>query len=194
MPVHQGPPGLNPTGQLLVFSFDSSGNLKVAVTGAGSGGTSSVDESTFVAGTSAGTPLMGAVNPSDTPPNGDLAIAALDGARNLKVNIAAGTITVSPPASTTTANQSQKSVGTTTTTLLAQNTSAKRRIVQNTGTTIIYLGFGFVPTASVYSVALPACGVAGDGSSQPWNDTLWQGQINAISSTAGGTVVVSENT
>ena len=41
------------------LNLDASGNLKVAVTGAGSGGTSAVDESSFTAGTSAFTPSGG---------------------------------------------------------------------------------------------------------------------------------------
>lgn len=39
-------------------NLDASGNLKVAVTGAGSGGTSSADRATYTAGTTAGTPQM----------------------------------------------------------------------------------------------------------------------------------------
>jgi adhesin/invasin len=44
------------------FKVDGSGNLLVAVTGAGSGGTSSVDRAAFTAGTSAGTATIGAFN------------------------------------------------------------------------------------------------------------------------------------
>lgn len=82
--------GLNPSNNYVPLSIDAGGNLKVAVSGAGSGGTSSVDKSNFTAGASAGTAIMGAVNPSDTPANGTIAIAALDSARNVKVNIVAG--------------------------------------------------------------------------------------------------------
>jgi hypothetical protein len=46
-------------GNLQYPKLDASGNLLVAVTGAGSGGTSSVDQSAFVAGTTAGTAVIG---------------------------------------------------------------------------------------------------------------------------------------
>lgn len=42
------------------LKVDGSGNLLVALTGAGSGGTSAADLAAWVAGTTAGTPLMGA--------------------------------------------------------------------------------------------------------------------------------------
>lgn len=46
------------SGNLAYPALDASGNLLVAVTGAGSGGTSSADRAAYVAGTTAGTPLM----------------------------------------------------------------------------------------------------------------------------------------
>lgn len=60
-----------------------------AVNGA-SGGTSAVDEAAFTPGASSGTPMMGDVNPGDTPADGKFAVVALDSARNLKVNVVAG--------------------------------------------------------------------------------------------------------
>lgn len=79
------------SGNLQPGRIDGSGNIQVAVTGAGSGGTSSVDEATFTAGTTAGTPAMGAyqVTPSALTDN-QLGIIALDEDRNVKVNIVAG--------------------------------------------------------------------------------------------------------
>lgn len=53
-------------GNLAYPLLDGSGNLLVAVTGAGSGGTSSVDGATYTAGTTAGTPAM--VARDDTSP------------------------------------------------------------------------------------------------------------------------------
>ena len=56
--------------------FDSDGDPLVLVSGAvpvhissggGSGGTASTDEDPFSVGVTAGTPMMGAVDPSDTP-------------------------------------------------------------------------------------------------------------------------------
>jgi hypothetical protein len=83
--------GPDPSGNLQPINIDGAGNLLVAVTGAGSGGTSSVDESGFAAGVSAGTPAMGAYQTSPTAlTNNQLGIIALDANRNVKVNIVAG--------------------------------------------------------------------------------------------------------
>lgn len=91
------PPAASPagfkdaSGNLANASLDGSGNLKVAVTGAGSGGTSSVDESTFTAGVSAGTPAMGVYEVTPTAlTDGQLGIVELDENRNLCVNVKAG--------------------------------------------------------------------------------------------------------
>jgi hypothetical protein len=55
-----------------------------------SGGTSLKDENPFVVGQSPGVPMSGVVAPSDTPASGVLAVVALDDARNLCVNVKAG--------------------------------------------------------------------------------------------------------
>ncbi len=85
-------------------------------------------------------------------------------------------------------------VGTSAVVLLAENFQRKRCVLQNVGTTRIYLAFGAVPTGDAFHVALPAGGTSGDGSSPPWVDELWTGQIQAISSAAGGEVAVAEFT
>lgn len=88
-----------PTG-VKALQLDASGNLKVAVTGAGSGGTSSVDESTFSAGTTAGTPAMGVYQASPAAlTDGQLGIVALDANRNQLVNVAAGSLAFAPATS-----------------------------------------------------------------------------------------------
>lgn len=91
------PPAASPvgfkdaSGNLANASLDGSGNLKVSVTGAGSGGTSSVDESTFTPGVSAGTPAMGVYEVTPTAlTDGQLGIVELDENRNLCVNVKAG--------------------------------------------------------------------------------------------------------
>lgn len=83
--------GEDNTGLVKPLQLDASGNLKVAVTGAGSGGTSSVDEAAFTAGVTAGTPAMGAyqATPSQLT-DGQLGILAVDEDRNLKVNVVTG--------------------------------------------------------------------------------------------------------
>lgn len=69
----------------------ATGKVPVEVSGAGSGGTSAVDDSAFVAGSDAGTPAMGVVNPTSIGLAADqLAVVALDEDRNLCVNIKVG--------------------------------------------------------------------------------------------------------
>lgn len=91
-PAQAVQPGfVDPSGLLQAGQIDGSGNIRVAVTGAGSGGTSSVDGAAFVADTTAGTPAMGAYQSSPSVlTDGDLGVIALDANRNVKVNIVAG--------------------------------------------------------------------------------------------------------
>ena len=184
-----------PNGALAIVALDGARNLKVNVVAGTVGGTSSTDETGFTAGFSKGTPLMGVVNPSDTPANGDLAIGALDGARNVKVNVVAGSITVTPPTSNTVSAAGPSTIGASSATLLAANALRKRLILQNVGTTRILILFGAgSASASNYHIALPAGGNSNDGSSAPYVDQLWTGAIQAISSAAGGSVQAMEFT
>jgi len=77
------------SGNLAYPQVDASGKLIVAVTGAGSGGTSSVDNSGYTAGTTAGTPLMGAVDDTGTTAavENDVAIARITPQRAVHVNL-----------------------------------------------------------------------------------------------------------
>jgi hypothetical protein len=163
--------------------------------GGGSGGTADTDETPFEIGSTSGTPIMGVIEPTDEPATGDLAVVALDSSRRLQV---AGTFSSSPPVSDTSSSPAQTTVGTSAEQILAANGSRKGCAVQNTGTTIIYLGLGHDPSNTEYAVALPACGIANDGSSPCWDGTLsgvlWQGAIYAISSASGGTCAVTELT
>lgn len=174
----------NPSGILQAGQVDNAGNLKTSVTGAGSGGTSSVDEDPFTAGTSAGTPAMG----EDTA-TGELVILSCTN-RVLNSNV-----TVTPVQSNTSSAPTQTTVGASASTPLAANAARKRLKIQNTGTTTIYLSFGGTnPTVTAYHIALPACGSANDGSSQLYIDSVWTGAVRAISSAAGGTIVIEEDT
>lgn len=70
---------------------DADGHLQVDVlstTGGGSGGTSSVDDSAFTAGTDSGTPAMGFFS-TDTVNSGDVGVLAMDASRRLLVSIEA---------------------------------------------------------------------------------------------------------
>ncbi|HLG97159.1 MAG TPA: hypothetical protein VKX49_12675 [Bryobacteraceae bacterium] len=101
--------------------------------------------------------------------------------------------TVTPPSSTTVSPAAQQSVGTASSQIVAANATRVKLIIQNTGTTVIKLNLGASsPTQNAYHIALPACGSANDESSQPYVDTEWKGAVQAISSLAGGTVVVTE--
>jgi hypothetical protein len=75
----------------LVGKVNASNELMVAVSGAGSGGTSTVDEAAFAAGVSAGTAAMGVYEATPSAlADGQQGIIALDADRNVKVNIVAG--------------------------------------------------------------------------------------------------------
>jgi hypothetical protein len=95
--------------------------------------------------------------------------------------------------STTSTSPAQTSVGNTSSSILASNSARKEAVVVNTGTTVIYLGLGQVPTATAYHVALSPCAIANDGTGGTYISDLWKGAINAISGTSG-TVCVTELT
>jgi hypothetical protein len=175
-----------------VWMFDGDGNpvilsgnggVPVEVLNAGSGGTASDFGSAFPAlGTAAGA--------EDT--NGNMAALSLDASGNLKVS---GTLTVTPPASGTVSAAGPTAIGASSVQLLAANTSRKRLILQNVGTTRVYILFGAgTASSSNYHISLPAGGNANDGSSPIYSDTLWTGAIQAISSAAGGEVQAMEFT
>ena len=177
----------NPISLTNPLPVDQIGTVNVNIVGGG-GGTASVDEDAFTPGVSVGTPIM-------VENGGLLYIAAGDAARRLLV---AGTFASIPPASSTASAPAQQAVGVVAGSILAANASRKGCAVQNTGTSRIYLGLGANPTTSNYHIALPAGGSANDGSSERWDGTIsgvrWLGAVNAISSAAGGTVVVTELT
>lgn len=183
------PVATDPNGLPATLKVDNSGNLQASITGAGSGGTSSVDEATFTAGTTAGTPCM-AEN------SGEVLVLSCDASRNLNVNLQAGGLSV--PTSNTATAPSQTTLGTTAAQALAANGSRKGFIAQNQGTTVIKVLLGSAtPTAANYTVALRACGTANDGSSPPWygpQGLTWTGAIQWISSAAGGLVEIVELT
>jgi hypothetical protein len=101
-----------------------------------------------------------------------------------------------PMASTTAGACAQTSIGTTSSSALASNASRVRFRTENTGLTVIYLGFGQTPTVTAYHMALAPCSNSandGTGGTTEWDDN-WKGAVNAISSAAGGTLVTTELT
>lgn len=215
------------------LTTDGNGNLNINIAGGGgSGGTAETDETPFVAGITAGTPVMGedptsgevlvvALSPGTRklliddgsldetvfsagvnrgqpimaydPTSGDLLICeTTPGTRKLAVDAA---VTVTPVESNTASAAGPVTVGTSPVTLLAANASRKRLTLQNVGTTRMLILFGVgVPSSSNYHIALPAGGVANDGSSPVYIDTMWTGAVQAIGSAAGGEVQAYENT
>jgi hypothetical protein len=77
--------------------------------------------------------------------------------------------------------------------IVSANHKRKGLLIVNTGTTIVYLAMGTGdPSATVYHVALAACAVANDGTGGSWSDDTWIGPVRAISSAAGGKIVITE--
>jgi hypothetical protein len=152
--------------------------------GGGGGGTSSAFGTPFPAdGTAAG---------AYQASSGDMEPLNLDSSGNLLV---AGSLTITPTQSNTVSTAGPTTVGTSSTQLLAANAARKRLILQNVGTTKIWILFGAgSASSSNYHIALPAGGTTNDGSSPIYVDTMWTGAIQAISSAAGGSVVAEEFT
>lgn len=87
----------------------------------------------------------------------------------------------------------QTAVGGTAGSILMANDQRGRLKIQNTGTTIIYIALGTVnPTVTVYHTALAACTIANDGTGGILIDDGWTGEVRAIGSGAGGSVVIEE--
>jgi hypothetical protein len=79
--------------------------------------------------------------------------------------------------------------------ILVANAKRKGVIVQNTGTTILYLAFGSTnPTATAYHVALKASTGANDGTGGVYMDDACTLTLRALSSAAGGKCVITEFT
>jgi len=97
----------------------------------------------------------------------------------------------SPQASVSTPAQTGQGVAAAV--ILAANPKRKGLIIQNTGTTVIKLTFGAtLPTTTAYHIALSACTGADDGTGGTYVDDSWVGVVNALSSGAGGTLVITE--
>lgn len=87
----------------------------------------------------------------------------------------------------------QGSISTTAGQAVAANTSRKRLIVQNTGTTALKLLLGSgTPTQTVYHVALAPCTTGDDGYGGVYFDDAWTGAVQIISDASGGTYVLTE--
>lgn len=86
-------------------------------------------------------------------------------------------------------------IGTTEGQVVAANARRRGVVLQNTGTTVIYLTLdGSAPTSSSYHFALKACSSANDGTGGVYTDDITLTEIRAISSGAGGKLSVVELT
>ena len=84
-------------------------------------------------------------------------------------------------------------VGTSAGSLVAANTVRRRLIIQNTGTTTLYLNYGTGnPTGTVYTIALKAGTAADDGTGGLLVDDNYTGSVQGLSSGTGGEAVVTE--
>ena len=128
-----------------------------------------------------------------------LPIDAISG--GVKVDIVAGSlpIVVTPSVSSTANAPAQTTVGAIAGVILAANAAAKARSIKNTSVLKLYLGFGAAPSVTAYHFPLSACGTHDDGAGGAWNGLdsegcLFQGDVYAIASAAGGTCVITEFT
>lgn len=84
------------------------------------------------------------------------------------------------------------SVGTVSKQLCQKNLIRKEIIVLNVGTTTIYLNLASPATGTQYTIPLSPCAAAHDGTGGVYISDIWQGEIHAISSAAGGLVNITE--
>jgi hypothetical protein len=96
----------------------------------------------------------------------------------------------SPQLSTTT--PAQTGITDTAAQILGLDPKRKGMIIQNTGTTVLKFVLGTAtPTQTVYHIALGACTGADDGLGGTYFESSWVGAVQAISSAAGGTCVIT---
>jgi hypothetical protein len=89
----------------------------------------------------------------------------------------------------------QSTIGTTAGTALASNASRLGYFLQNTGITVLKCSYGSTnPTQSAYHFALKAGTATDDANGWMVYDDIWRGQVNIISTAAGGLYVVTELT
>lgn len=88
----------------------------------------------------------------------------------------------------------QTAISTTPAIVLVANPKRKGFVAQNTGTTIVKLGFGATLSQTAYHVALKGCAVADDGTGAVYVDDAYVGDVWALSSDVAGTFVITEFT
>jgi hypothetical protein len=64
--------------------------------------------------------------------------------------------------------------------LALENHNRAEMFIVNVSTVSILIAFGFIPTSTVYTLPLQACGIANDGTGGVIISDQWQGQVWAI--------------
>lgn len=159
-----------------VAIVDGSGNQ--ITTFGGAGGTSSVDESAFVAGAGQGTPMMGLYETAPTSlTNGQVGLVGLTATRQLKVS---GSLSVAPTtagtATLTAVAESASSVN-----VLAANANRLGAVLFNDSASACYIKFGTTASASSKTDRL----LSRQSYPVPF---AYTGRIDAIWDTAPGTL------
>jgi hypothetical protein len=81
------------------------------------------------------------------------------------------------------------SVGTSVLQIALANRTRKEMILVNVGTATIYVGFGFNPTPTNYSIFLQPCSAANDGTGGIMIDEAWKGTVFVLAAGASGGLV-----
>lgn len=85
--------------------------------------------------------------------------------------------------------QNPISVGTSVLQIALANRTRKEMILVNVGTATIYVGFGFNPTPTNYSIFLQPCSAANDGTGGILIDEAWKGTVFVLAAGASGGLV-----
>lgn len=141
----------DPQGILQGLQCDAQKQLKVAISGAGSGGTSAVDQAAFTAGVSAGTPAMGVYEASPTTlTDGQVGLIGLTNDRKVKVS---GSLTVSPT-SPSTPSLTAIAAATSSQTALASTAGRLGVVYFNNADKSCYLKYGTTASATSFTKKL----------------------------------------
>jgi hypothetical protein len=73
-----------------------------------------------------------------------------------------------------------------------ENLARKEFIMVNVSTTVVWIGLGFPPTATNYSIPLNACSSANDGTGGIAVNDSWTGPIYVLAASSAGSVNFTE--
>jgi hypothetical protein len=167
------------TGKFAV-GLDASGNLNVnlasgTIAGIGNSAASATGAAVPASASYTGFSLAGT-------------LVGVSAANPLPVSATSGTTATSNAVATFGA----QTVGVASSSICALNAARLEVTITNTGTTTIFLGLAKTPTTANYSIVLSPCTVANDSTGGTFQTHYFTGAVNAISSAAGGSCVVTE--